>query len=137
MEAKVGKKIAISSSMIKNFCGSMNDGEVKKIISVAGIAGKVKVKHSEVGSGLVFLGDFVAKDEKTEIEAQALILPPELGERIAQEIAESKKKVRFSGSINMLKSDKFSIGYEVSIDFSMKPEKIEQVDIVRDMMKAE
>jgi hypothetical protein len=137
MPAKESKKIAITSSLIKSVLESMQDMEVKKIVTIAGITGKVKVKHSEVGSGLIFLGDFIAKDEKSELEASALVLPPELGERIARKIAKGGQKVRFAGSVSIKKTAQLSVGYAFSMDFATEPETMGQVDLVRDMLKTE
>ena len=118
--------------------------EYQLMASIAGVASKAKVKHSDIGSGVVvagnFQGEYLEFCENGEIKthvlsSELLTLPLDIGTKIAKAIkGAGKNRVRFSVHIGMKKSDVLIQGYSWVVTWKVEPEVMGQLDIVKDML---
>lgn len=134
---KATTKIDVSA-VAKEAAGMMDTISTFDVIKLAGVAKSVKTKHSELGSGFVFVGNFAGWQkfgESNKIESDSLTLPSELGSRIAKAVKKAgKNAVKFSVSISAKKSEQLAQGYIWVSEWQVEPVELGQMDIVKDML---
>lgn len=105
---------------------------------IVGVCEKVKLRHSDVGTGVVLMGSFAIRCRGVEEESTSfcdvLILPLDIGDRIAKKIAKSKNSVRFSIAVSIKKSDSLTVGYKYVLDWKREPEEMGQQDALRELL---
>lgn len=137
MTAKNGAKIEIAE--VARDISSI-DGDLMPVMLVAGVVKKAKIKHSELGSGIVLSGSFEGwymYSDHNALSSNTLTLPIELGSRIGKALKEAEKsEVKFSVKISAKKSDMLLQGYAWHTEWIVAPVPVGQIDVVRDMLNA-
>lgn len=135
------KTIVLDSATVAKKTPSLGEHDILPVLSLAGVAKKFRVKHTAVGSGVFIKGDFAARswadiEQPVMLESTSVLLPMEIGNKIAKHMKASKNPIKFKIEIGAKNSTMLLQGFAWSVEWDIEPQELGQLDIVREMLKA-
>lgn len=134
------KAIGLDVAKVAKKALSADNEDVFSVMVLAGVAKKIRLKHTSIGSGVVLGGDFAGETwtdqgQELTIESASLLLPMEIGNKIAKHMNGTKNQVKFKVVIGAKKSSVLAQGFGWVLSWEVEPQEVGQIDLVREMMK--